>query len=76
MGGTLHAAPGRRADPGKSATRPARPEVLVTLSSDIGKILTALHQIKIGGSATVSTAIQIAQVRFGAAWTCLVYQIV
>lgn len=40
----------------------SRPEVLVTLSSDIGKILTALHQIKIGGSATLSTAVQIAQV--------------
>lgn len=39
-----------------------RPEVLVTLSSDIGKILTALHQIKIGGSAAMSTAVQIAQV--------------
>ncbi|KAI9016777.1 hypothetical protein DFJ74DRAFT_678281 [Hyaloraphidium curvatum] len=37
------------------------PEVLVTLTADIGKILTALHQVKIGGSAAVSTAVQIAQ---------------
>jgi 26S proteasome regulatory subunit N10 len=39
------------------------PEVLVTLTSDIGKILTALHNTKIGGKANLMTGIQIAQVR-------------
>ncbi|GES85271.1 26S proteasome non-ATPase regulatory subunit 4 homolog [Rhizophagus clarus] len=37
------------------------PEVLVTLTSDIGKILTALHNIKIGGKANLTTGIQVAQ---------------
>ncbi|KAJ3333125.1 hypothetical protein HDU76_011202 [Blyttiomyces sp. JEL0837] len=37
------------------------PEVLVTLTADIGKILTALHHIKISGKATISTGVQIAQ---------------
>ncbi|CAG8705237.1 3974_t:CDS:2, partial [Acaulospora morrowiae] len=37
------------------------PEVLVTLTSDIGKILTALHNTKIGGRANLTTGIQIAQ---------------
>ncbi|CAI2172921.1 162_t:CDS:2 [Funneliformis geosporum] len=37
------------------------PEVHVTLTSDIGKILTALHNIKIGGKANLTTGIQIAQ---------------
>ncbi|CAG8436178.1 9504_t:CDS:2 [Diversispora eburnea] len=37
------------------------PEVLVTLTSDIGKILTALHNTKIGGRASLTTGIQIAQ---------------
>ncbi|KAJ3080949.1 hypothetical protein HK102_002681, partial [Quaeritorhiza haematococci] len=37
------------------------PEVLVTLTADIGKILTALHHINIAGTANVSTGVQIAQ---------------
>ncbi|KAI8845528.1 hypothetical protein BC829DRAFT_399569 [Chytridium lagenaria] len=40
------------------------PEVLVTLTSDIGKILTALHNVKISGRANLSTGVQIAQVSF------------
>lgn len=46
-----------------SLTLKRRPEVLVTLTSDIGKILTALHGVKVGGSTSFSTSIQIAQVR-------------
>lgn len=37
------------------------PEVHVTLTSDIGKILIALHNIKIGGKANLTTGIQVAQ---------------
>ncbi|KAJ3318197.1 proteasome regulatory particle base subunit rpn10, partial [Gonapodya sp. JEL0774] len=37
------------------------PEVLVTPSSEIGKILTAMHGVKIGGSPRFDTAVQIAQ---------------
>ncbi|KAJ3397679.1 26S proteasome non-ATPase regulatory subunit 4, partial [Chytridiales sp. JEL 0842] len=37
------------------------PEVLVTLTSEIGKILTALHTIKVSGKASISTGVQIAQ---------------
>ncbi|KAJ3180208.1 hypothetical protein HDU87_002085 [Geranomyces variabilis] len=37
------------------------PEVLVTLTPDIGKILTALHHISISGSSNLSTGVQIAQ---------------
>lgn len=37
-----------------------RPEVLVTLTSDIGKVLTALHHIKMGGKSNVNTGVQIA----------------
>ncbi|RHZ74147.1 hypothetical protein Glove_227g5 [Diversispora epigaea] len=37
------------------------PEVLVTLTSDIGKILTALHNTKIGGRASLTIGIQVAQ---------------
>ncbi|TPX33617.1 hypothetical protein SmJEL517_g03550 [Synchytrium microbalum] len=36
------------------------PEVLVTLTSDIGKVLTALHHIKMGSSANLNTGVQIA----------------
>lgn len=39
------------------------PEVLVTLTSDVGKILTALHGVKISNKADFMTGIQIAQVR-------------
>jgi 26S proteasome regulatory subunit N10 len=38
-----------------------RPEVLVTPTQDIGKILSALHTLKISGEADIATAIQIAQ---------------
>lgn len=38
------------------------PEVLVTLTSDVGKILTALHGVKISNKADFMTGIQIAQV--------------
>ncbi|KAJ3131889.1 Kinesin-like protein kifc1 [Physocladia obscura] len=37
------------------------PEVLVTLTSEVGKILTALHKIKIAQQANISTGVQIAQ---------------
>ncbi|CDH51028.1 26s proteasome non-atpase regulatory subunit 4-like [Lichtheimia corymbifera JMRC:FSU:9682] len=37
------------------------PEVLVTLTSDVGKILTALHGVKISNKADFMTGIQIAQ---------------
>jgi 26S proteasome regulatory subunit N10 len=40
-----------------------QPEVLVTLTNDLGKILTALHGVKIGGQNNITTAVQIAQVR-------------
>jgi 26S proteasome regulatory subunit N10 len=38
------------------------PEVFVTLTSDIGKILTALHTISLGGKANFTTGVNIAQV--------------
>lgn len=38
------------------------PQVLVSLTSDIGKVLTAIHETKIGGQIQFSTSIQIAQV--------------
>jgi 26S proteasome regulatory subunit N10 len=34
---------------------------MVTLTSDIGKILTAIHQIKINGASNINTSVQIAQ---------------
>ncbi|KAG0343896.1 Inorganic pyrophosphatase [Podila humilis] len=37
------------------------PKVLVTFTSDIGKILTALHEVSIGGKASFMTSVQIAQ---------------
>ncbi|KAI9261560.1 hypothetical protein BDA99DRAFT_537947 [Phascolomyces articulosus] len=37
------------------------PEVLVTLTSDVGKILTALHGVKISNKTNFMTGIQIAQ---------------
>jgi len=37
------------------------PEVLVTLTSDLGKILSALHAVKIAGSGDFMTGVQIAQ---------------
>jgi len=37
------------------------PEVLVTPTQDIGKILSALHNTKIGGEADIATGIQVAQ---------------
>jgi 26S proteasome regulatory subunit N10 len=38
-----------------------RPQVHVTLTSDIGKILTALHHIDVHGQPNLSTGLQIAQ---------------
>ncbi|KAI9282729.1 hypothetical protein BY458DRAFT_130199 [Sporodiniella umbellata] len=37
------------------------PDVLVTLTTDVGKILSALHGIKAGGKSNFLTSIQIAQ---------------
>jgi len=37
------------------------PAVLVTLTSDLGKILSALHEIKISGNSDFVTGVQIAQ---------------
>jgi hypothetical protein len=39
----------------------ASPEVLVTPTQDVGKILTALHATKLAGSVDLVTAIQVAQ---------------
>ena len=40
------------------------PEVLVTLTTDFGKILDGIHRTKIRGSTHLATGIQIAHVRF------------
>ncbi|EJU05988.1 hypothetical protein DACRYDRAFT_73212 [Dacryopinax primogenitus] len=37
------------------------PEVLVTPTQDIGKILSALHNTRLGGEADIATGIQVAQ---------------
>lgn len=37
------------------------PSVLVTLTSDFGKVIQALHQVHIAGSSNISTGVQIAQ---------------
>jgi len=37
------------------------PEVLVTLTSDVGKILSCLHEVKIGPNLNFSSGIQVAQ---------------
>ncbi|KAI9137475.1 hypothetical protein BKA69DRAFT_1110332 [Paraphysoderma sedebokerense] len=37
------------------------PEVLVTLTADIGKILSAMHSVKLNGKPNLPTGIQIAQ---------------
>ncbi|GJJ77692.1 26S proteasome regulatory subunit N10 [Entomortierella parvispora] len=37
------------------------PKVLVTFTSDLGKILTALHNVTIGGQVSFTTSVQIAQ---------------
>lgn len=39
------------------------PEVLVTLTTDVGKILKALHGVKAGGNSDFTTSVQIAQVK-------------
>jgi 26S proteasome regulatory subunit N10 len=36
--------------------------VLVTLTSDIGKLLSSMHGIKLGGKLNFTQAIQVAQV--------------
>jgi 26S proteasome regulatory subunit N10 len=38
----------------------SRPEVLVTPTQDVGKVLSALHLLKIAGEADMATGIQIA----------------
>ena len=38
------------------------PSVLVTLTSDIGKILTSLHHVQINGKCQINTGVSIAQV--------------
>ena len=40
------------------------PEVLVTLTNDLGRILTAVHGIRLQGKASLSHGIQVAQVPF------------
>lgn len=40
-----------------------RPEVLVTLTTDEGKVGAALHGLKSGGESDLMTGIQVAQVR-------------
>lgn len=40
-----------------------RPEVLVTLTQDEGKVMAALHDVKSSGEADLMTGIQVAQVR-------------
>ncbi|KAJ9081236.1 proteasome regulatory particle base subunit rpn10 [Entomophthora muscae] len=37
------------------------PEVLVTLTSDLGKVLNAIHRVSIGGNPNFTTGIQVAQ---------------
>jgi len=39
----------------------ARAEVLVTLTQDLGKILSSIHSVKIGGEGDLSSAVQVAQ---------------
>ncbi|CAO3576482.1 unnamed protein product [Absidia cylindrospora] len=46
---------------GLMTTAGKSPEVLVTLTSDIGKILSALHSIKANGKSDFLTSVQIAQ---------------
>lgn len=41
------------------------PEMLVTLTTDFGKLLEGMHRTKIRGSTHLATAIQIAGVRLG-----------
>jgi 26S proteasome regulatory subunit N10 len=46
------------------------PEVLVTLSTDFGKILDGLHRTKIRGGTHLATGIQVAGVRRPFHFTC------
>ena len=45
-----------------------RPEVKTTMTKDMGKILQAMHGIKISGSPNLMTALQIAQVYCPLIW--------
>jgi 26S proteasome regulatory subunit N10 len=45
-----------------TAGKHGTPEVLVSLSQDPGKLLTAMHKIKLGGEADLVSSIQIARV--------------
>lgn len=40
-----------------------RPKVLVSLTSDVGSILTSLHDIKLEGSLNFLSGLQVAQVK-------------
>jgi len=40
-----------------------RPEVKITMTKDMGKILSAMHSVKISGKPNLMSALQIAQVR-------------
>ena len=46
----------------------ARAEVLVTLTQDLGKILSSIHSVKIGGEGDLSSAVQVAQVSTVYSW--------
>lgn len=46
-----------------SSSLACRPEVLVTLTQDEGKLIAALHGVKSAGEADLVTGIQVAQVR-------------
>ncbi|KAI9296911.1 hypothetical protein K502DRAFT_323517 [Neoconidiobolus thromboides FSU 785] len=37
------------------------PEVLVTLTTELGKVLSAVHRMKLGGQANFTTGVQVAQ---------------
>lgn len=50
------------------------PEVLTTLTTDMGKILDGLHRTKIRGSPHFSTGINIAAVRSSASISCLYFE--
>ena len=45
------------------------PEVLTTLTTDLGKILEGMHRTKIKGYAHLATGIKIAGVSFAASWS-------
>ena len=48
------------------------PEMLVTLTTDFGKLLDGMHRTKIRGHTHLATAIQIAGVRLHSPYRCIV----